>query len=354
MILSSAEDTDLMFIKKALSDRKLEPCPLPNFREMPHAYEETERWRRIVERYKWGAIIFLSDKEEDEHFTLVAIGEVDLVAGRVTDSERSATFPVPWYEQLAKHFRPLERTGARIPVPKCLGHYYGDYTCDGGYNPKGQLEPPCAWRDRCVTLLNGCARLRQLPEEVVKDKSAEEVVKLTTKMQEQLGPIPPPPVPDPKQIPVVREEEVKKVEKKTEVSKDFDVAGKLHAELLQRLAAKFPDRALGTDKKALSPGDFLITDRLANSSYISIDCMREKGWPLVLYTVRFKTNGIDVQTCLPVDSELYSAIPKSAVRSWTDGPRRSCVKGVPEVVTVDQMFDVISRMLDSMELPQKK
>ena len=82
MIHLSTKLLDLPFVAGLLRKNKLNNRPVDGFHTMQDYWTENGRWKRVVERYEWGAIVYASDRQRNEHFTAVIEGEFDIQTGR--------------------------------------------------------------------------------------------------------------------------------------------------------------------------------------------------------------------------------------------------------------------------------
>lgn len=391
MIHASKKDTDMGFIAKTLRERGLDPKPLPGFWDLPGAWDDSNRWRRAVERYSWGSIVFLSDRKADEHYTLVVEGELDVKTGVVKSSGKPEPLPVPWYNDLARR---LNMEGAKAPVievPRCLGHHVSDYTCDGGYNPAQQLEKPCAWRSRCIALQGHCAKANCLPAEVLKGKAPDEVARFTAGLlPAELAAAPVAPAAAPSgsaQVALARPQEATPVPATAAKPSPAKPTPKAAAKVAPaaKPAAPVPAAGPNTDamtlfkgiwgglQKALESaglntfvdgrkrkylpsedgaevGDIFLSDRSQTSAYISVYAQPEKGRKVALFAVRLRTGVVGIQLPLEPEHALLSK-HKANVVKWKDGKFLCELKPVPTSVPVQAVCDLILKAIQSGAIP---
>src|SRR4029077_19707512 len=138
MSLMTPKDMDSAFVAKCIAEHKLNPIPKTGFHADPLYWQETERWKRVVERYEWGAAIFCSDRTRGAHATIVAVGSVDLEAGKVGRVGGMQDIQPGWYKEMAMELRDLKRNNGKLQIPPCLGFRAPDHICDGGKNPDTQ------------------------------------------------------------------------------------------------------------------------------------------------------------------------------------------------------------------------
>jgi hypothetical protein len=248
VIRTSSRFWDTAFVARTIRELRLDPKPVNGFAQLPGARWEDADWSRVIESYPWGFVLFLSDKQNKQHATVV----VD----RVTPIGPA----VSWYDQLppvdialldrvpfpdkeqdvpelieqeeddpddlddeAEDAGPddefvdeddydvqpgAESSGAVIPArvepapvsivpttdsrPPCVGfHDELDKTCEGGYiQNTGVLDPPCTWRERCMALQEHCRIQCQTIDKVLKGRSDSDIRRMTETYLEQYGPFP--------------------------------------------------------------------------------------------------------------------------------------------------------------------
>lgn len=377
-ILTSLKPDDNAFVAKAISENALNPNPVSGFHAEPDYWMETERWKRVVERYEWGAVLFISDRERKQHATIVAIGRVDVAKGKVSTQGGWNDIQFGWYHEMAMEFTAMmSKKGVHrvLQVPSCLGYRQPDVICDGGRNASNKMEPPCAWRDRCMAVQFWCVDNNQLQETVLKGKSPEQIVQLTTRLLERAHP---PgrssprttpktaqahePVPAEERPAEAVEESAESAESAAPVQSSQPVVprGKARIEpeqtqaVLDLVASVMTDVAAATGinvsadwtKAAASLGDIYLVDRTANSDYVSI-YRKAKPKPLALASFRIRTRiGYLVQLPLPTTSPLLSGIVQSDVRKWNDGSFQSVVYGVQtEGDRLDHVKSIIASLI---------
>lgn len=367
MIHVSRNEVDLKFISKTLEAQKLAPIPVPGFENLQGWHAEQGRYKRVVERYSWGAVVFLSDRQDDDHYTLVVEGEVNVEAGAVVKDGRTHSFPVAWYPQMAAQLNgSLQKSGMPIKVPGCMGYYEGDYICDGGYNPKGQMEAPCAWRDRCMLIQGACARAGRLPEEMLRGLKPEEVVRLSAKLK-QTEPIPPDPASAraptaashtvaSKDAPAAKKRHTPKPAPKTQPAQQGDfskasAARSIYEALLARLQLMLPGRSVVHVQSEAKPGDIFVSDRTSNSDYIAVYIIPSGGRKINIFAARLRKGCIAVQLPVPADHAMFSNL-KAGVETWLDGKWVSVLRPVPDVVPFEEVCGILERLVKLLPIPK--
>lgn len=322
MIFTSTKVDDIAFVIRVIREQQLDPRPIAGYEREPDYWCENDRWRRIVERYQWGAVVLLSNREKDEHATIVIVGELDVATGKIkTKNGAHGLAPAfPWYRDLSAEFSTEPK--AQIDVPSCLGYREADHTCDGGLNDKKQLERACAWREHCMALQDEAARRNKLPENVIDGMDGAKIVQLTRRLMEK---------PDGKRV-------QKPVRPTPEAYEVFNGLWKALAEMMA------PRRFVSRREEA-GVGDIFAIDRVDSSGYIRIYCQVESGRPILLTGIRLKAHGgVDLQLPLDPKSALLKDIEAHVV-SWRDGGFLSALKRVPTRVSLEKACDVICAMV---------
>ena len=123
MIANGLEFADRM-VRRFLESGGHDPVPQ---RKTRIEYDDVEM---EIEVYDWGRVFFAKN--------------LDLAVG------------MTWIEQ---HGEPppilpnwLKAARGRVDRPECLGWHEKSTVCDGGMNEDGEIERPCAWRDRCWSI----------------------------------------------------------------------------------------------------------------------------------------------------------------------------------------------------------
>lgn len=367
-IALSRKPQDLAYVAGILRSRALDPKPVPGYAEMPGAWDESSRFKRVVERYGWGSIMFLSDRERNEHATLVIEGEVDLDSGKIkTRTNKVVAIPVAWYKELAEAF-PTKGKPAHLPtlidIPGCLGYHQPDVTCDGGINEHSQVEKPCGWRHRCIPLQRFCADKGSVPEKLLKGKSPEWVVEATAVLVNKYGaPAAPPPLPEGEGSavtalnaePSAAEDAAGSTQARppkathrpksqpSKVSKpeagDVDPEGTLQA-LWSALQAAFPERQWHMGEGEGKVGEVFISDRRNPSGYVSVYARPESGHRVAIMSFRLRRRMAGVQLPIPKGHALLADVDANTV-AWKDGAFLSEVKPVPQAVSVEAVAAII-------------
>lgn len=339
MIMMSNKDMDTSFVAKVIAEHGLDPIPETGFHSANDYWQETQRWKRVVERYKWGGVLFISDRDRRSNATIVAVGKIDLVQGRVSQQGGWQDIQPGWYKEMAMDLANLlKKPTAKLQVPPCLGFRQPDVICDGGKNEHNKMEPPCAWRDRCIGLQKFAQDNNRLQEDLLKGKSPEQIIQLTTRLLTNSGAqvvarhLPPskPATPSAaKPAPAAKQPAAAKT-----ASGIDPVVGKAVMEVVVSVANEVAAAAglkVSADltKHLAAVGDLYLVDRTENSDYISIYQLR-KPKPLALASFRVRARvGVLVQLPIPKTSPLLEPILEADVREWKDGAFQSAVREVP-------------------------
>jgi hypothetical protein len=327
-------EVDVRFVSKTIQARNLEPIPLANFTESDDWHCETSRWKRIFERYSWGGVLFISDRDEDEHYTMVVEGNLDLGTGVIQSGESRVTVPVSWYHRMALIFsETLQKSGRAAKIPPCLGSYQGDHVCDGGYNPRGQMEAACAWRDRCILLQGHCVASKKTPAEVIGKLPTEEIIRFTSRLIETNPPVTPPLASRAPVVPAVAavqqaaEAKAKNVVKKPSVKKnvlvgptsptDFDTT--LLDVLKAAVISKLPTVKF-TDKSSAKPGELYFQTAVGYETLYMKKDESDKGRDKGIFIVMLqKSPSISLRMCLPASHAALSGLPGVKNMTKSDG-----------------------------------
>jgi hypothetical protein len=317
VIYTSTKYQDLAFVARTIREHSLSAKPIAGYNQAPDYWNETDRWRRIVERYQWGAVVFVSNRQKDDHATLVIVGEFDVTTGAVEAGAQKVA--VGWYKELAAAFSAA--SSGEIKVPPCLGYREPDHVCDGGLNEHKQMERACAWRDRCIALQEAAGRAEKLPEELCAGMDAPQIVQLTNRLMAGDG-----------------KRAQKPVRATPEAQAVFDGLWKMLGESLA------PRRFVSRREEA-EVGDIFAIDRVESSGYIRIYCAVAAGRPLLIAGVRLKAHdGVDLQLPLDPKSALLKDVEAHVV-SWRDGGFQSALKRVPTRVSLEKACDIICAMI---------
>lgn len=366
MIHVSMKLMDLAFVATTLRKHNLQGRPVDNFHMDEGYWLENPRWKRVMERYTWGVIMYASDRKNGDHFTAVIEGDFDPATGMAGADK----LDVSWYEELVNSF---EATVAdKIEVPNCIGWHEADPTCDGGLNTAGEIEQACGWRGRCIPFQAHCAKLGKEPNELLNGKTPEEILALTGRLRGNAPAAPPPAAtpeasakveaknaaehadvaPVPIQAPTVSSP--KAASKKAAPAKPAQPAAKSAPKLSAKPAEPYKSpwaseryaealplvTALWTailtawgkssfvDISAAKAGDLFVKDRTQKSDYISVYMKREKGVALALCSVRLRKGGrisIQLPIALNAARHAYKEVGAS-VEGWADGQFKSVVR----------------------------
>jgi hypothetical protein len=337
MMFMSLKADDTAFVAKALAENQLDPNPETGFHARPDYWQENVRWKRVIERYKWGGVLFITDRDRRSNATIVAVGQLDLQQGRVSTQGGWVDFKPDWYKEMAHELTKLSKgDGAKLQIPPCLGFHSPEVTCDGGKNDIGMMEPACSWRDRCRALQKFSIDNDRMQEVLLKGKSPEQIIQMTTRLLANSGSLATP----------ARAEPKAKKEPKTPAEAKQATAG------ARGTQATDPDQAQGVyavvasvarevasaaglnvsadmSKTAAAQGDLFLVDRTANSDYISI-YQAHKPKPIALASFRVRARvGVLVQLPIPKSSPLLEPIVEADVREWKDGAFLSAIREVP-------------------------
>lgn len=101
---SWAKKHDVEFIQRVIADRQLDPKPVEGCHQFDDYLQKAGDDVRLIERYKWGCIMFL--KYKGKCCTLVIEGKLNALEGLVYgDKGGREHLPVSWYKYLAKSLR---------------------------------------------------------------------------------------------------------------------------------------------------------------------------------------------------------------------------------------------------------
>lgn len=330
MILLSARELDLKFLASAIRDQRLDPRPIEGFHAQPDYWCESERYRRVVERYRWGAVVLLSDYERGQHATLVLTGPFDLERGTATTTPgHNGPIPVSWYPELAAALARSTKQATRA-IPPCLGFHENDHVCDGGTDPEsGRIEEACAWRDRCLALQAHAIERNVFQEDVLRGRSPDEIVVLTAELLRKK--------PEPKTI---EDQPVRSI---------TDRASLLAAtrEYIRSIAAQ-AGACIASDERAAKRDDLFILDRTGSSDYLSLHQVEStrKRKPIALFRLRPSVNAFHVHLPLKPTHPWLTSIARSDVMPWKLGVWHACVYRVePGEHRADLIRDLIVKLI---------
>lgn len=348
MILQSAKDMDTAFVSRVLTEHRLEPKPNAGFNAEPTYWQETGRWRRVIERYPWGAVIFMLDRQSERAATVVAIGKVDIDKGRVSTQGGSHPISIAWYQEMAMELKSAPSPD-RLEIPGCLGFRQSDHICDGGLNRQTRkVEPACVWRTRCIALQEYAIKEGRFQEQILQGKSPAQVVQLTTRLLERGGqtdPLKPAsalhtkPAPAPKPTPAVQAKPAASPRPVThpavaaaDAVRSNLIVGVSKFMLSVAETAGVKVSMDGGKQHALS-GELYLIDRAESSGYMSLYQapleLGETERALALFRIRARKGGYNVEFPLAADSKLYEGIVDNDIKPFQDGKFKSIVNNCP-------------------------
>lgn len=337
---------DVAFVSKAIQEQKLDPMPVTGFHARDNYWQETARWRRVVEEYSWGNVMFLDDVERGMHATVIAIGKLDLETGRVLNGTSYKQIPIGWYSDLTSGLKSLA-TQVQLQIPPCLGFHENDHVCDGGMNVQTKrAEPPCSWRSRCTALQGLAVDQGRLQEDILRGKSPEQIVQLTTRLLErkQGHDVTAPSHPAPKAQPAKQEG--------TKAKPPAEGPGleQIVAEATKEVATAC-STTMAADEMSAAAGELFIIDRTEHSDYISVykaqgPKLRPKA--VCSFRLRRRIGGFRVQLPLPQDSPLLEGIVPGEIGQWKDGAFQIVVNDViPGQRRMDHIKNVMAALVRS-------
>jgi len=335
MMLFSVKADDLSFVAKCIADNKLDPNPKTGFHSESDYWQETNRWKRVIERYPWGAVLFITDRDRKSSATIVAVGQLDLVQGKVSTQGGWVSFKPDWYPEMAGELAAFVK-GKKLEIPPCLGFHAPMVVCDGGKNENNKLEGPCSYRDRCIALQKFCIANSRPQEKLLSGKSPEQIIQLTTRLLSNQGSSVIARTPA---VPKAKSQSAEPKQKTaTAAAKATPVTDPAQGQAVYQLVASVAREvasAAGLNvsadmgKTAAAVGDLYLVDRTENSDYISVYQNRKpKSIAIASFRVRARV-GILVQLPIPKTSPLLEPIVADDVREWKDGAFLSAVKEVP-------------------------
>lgn len=325
MILAAPRLWDYAFVSRMVREHQLDatPCAEPR-------WDDGKRWQRVIEPHEWGAVMFLVDREANQHYTLVLVGEVNLDEGTVDDGETKRRIVIPeWYGELAEYFARAPEKDEAIRVPPCLGLHEPDHVCDGGANPQGQVEPVCAWRGRCVAFQEYAEKRGTAPGILLAKLPPDEIVTLTNRLEQQ-------------RLSLRR--------KRPSVPKVNPAAYGIFSDIYRKLGKLMHPRPFRTSKSSAGVGDVFFVDKVATSGYLHIYVQPEAGRAIPLVGIRPKqVGGVDFQMPLPPDHPLLEPYREHVV-AWRDGRFLSAFKRVPTRVPLDDACAVVVQAIEDGEI----
>lgn len=377
---------DLPFISRILRANHLNPIPQQGFYLNPAAWAENGDFKRTIEKYDWGVVIFLSNRKEAMHITIVAVGDFDPATGIV--SSRAGVrhkLPVPWYTDMVRSLGDKKVPQVDIQIPGCLGHHEDDAgtdspVCDGGHNPTKDLtESPCAWKDRCIPLQSHAASLRVLPADILKGMRPEQIVQLTTRLRTDFARRQ---VPVPEALAVIQARKtetqpftqpvplfkfaaevlpaVSQVAKKgvadSEVSGLVLQSGSsaggvvLLQQLWTALQARLPKRHFMSSRDLAKPGNIFLQDRTP-SGYVSLYCEPDEGRRIAIAEIKLKMNKVHALFPFSATHKLLSGTDAKDIK---DGKFISIITNIPGTITIQKLVDIIARSIETRVVPLPK
>lgn len=353
MILQSGKYMDTSFVSRAIEEHKLEPTPVTGFNAEPTYWMENARWQRVIERYPWGAVIFMADRVNARTATVIAIGKVDVERGRVTTQGGQREINVAWYHEMATELKQAGQPD-QLQLPPCLGHRKPDHICDGGLNRETRKhEPACAWRDRCIALQDHAVNTNRPQEQILQGKSPAQVVQLTTRLLERAGKPEPKPVsparaatpakpkPAPRPVASVAGKEPDGFRDKLIMNVSTFTASVAEAAGLKV--------ALSEAKQNALDGELYLINRVNPSGYISLyKADNPEHHALAVFRIRPRVGGYNIQLAIPPTSELLAGIEPSDVKPYKDGKFLTMVSNcTPEGKRMDHIKRIVVAMLEA-------
>lgn len=351
MILVTSREFDKAFVAKIIKEHNLYPAPVPDYQAKPHYWQETYRWRRVIEEYKWGSVMFVTDRIRKVHSTIVVIGRiVDLKTGVIGVRQKRERILLSWYAELGKALADAKGQ-VQFNIPPCLGLHEQDHVCDGGVNAKtGLAEPACEWRSRCIALQSFCLEQGKSAEDVIKRKSPEQIVQITEKLLQR-------------KLPSVNT--IKSAPLPSYTSNGTPVmynVTQIHAQIVSSLAssvrkiaariAKECSVALAESRELARDGDLFVIDRTKNTDYVSVYLASSVGRPIPLasWRLRVRKRCFRVQFPLNPDDPLFAGITTGDVTPWRDGPFRAVVNDVsPDTLRCEHVVRIIKELISRSE-----
>jgi hypothetical protein len=324
MIVLELTRKDSVFVAQQLRTLRLSPVPVDRCSDAPDYRWQDGEWERVVERYPWGAVLYVDCPTA--HATVVAVGVVDVRVGTVIDaSGQQEALPLPWYAELARRAMVPE-----ITIPQCAGYWVSGVTCDGGANETTkQTEDACGWRRRCRLIQAHLLKLDVDPGTYVRRYGPDALKRLLERLDKSSGASPATPV---AKKPVKRRKTRRKKsatpqEKRTRryapLRQCVDrFCAILSAELLQRHGVYWCAKRTA----AVRAGAIYAADRTETNVYVTLYLRRVSGRPYKLAVLRLApiNGGIDVQLpCVATPEGMPDGLRCGL---WRDLPMRSVVR----------------------------
>jgi hypothetical protein len=351
---------DTAFVSRAIEEHRLEPSPVAGFNADPTYWMETERWKRVVERYPWGAVIFMTDRKHARAATVIAIGKVDLDKGRVTTQGGQQPITVGWYHEMVSELKQAQQPD-QLQIPPCLGYRKADHICDGGLNRAiRKVEPACAWRERCIVLQEHAANTNRQVEQVLQGKSPTQVIQLTTRLLERAGkaeakpverhdhkPVKQPAAAKPKPVAPTRQPAVPAA-KEPDGFREQLIAN-VSTFTASVAAAAGLKVALGETKQNALDGELYLVNRVHPSGYISLyQAATPDHRALAVFRIRPRVGGYNIQLAIPPTSDLFHGVEPTDIRPFKDGKFLSIVNNCPpEGRRMDHIRRILLAMLEA-------
>lgn len=327
MIWVSTRLHDELFKVRTFRNERLTPTPVGDHWKTEGAFFENASFKRIVEKYPWGAVLYLTSRKHGQHFTIVARGEVDVWSGKVVEGDATMQLQdfVPWYDTMVREECPPASAAPQLALnnkPDCIGYHAGAEAsdedrviCDGGVNAEGAVEPACSWREDCINFQAWCGKEGREPQSFLEGKSKEDQAKIVLAIAR--------PKPQPVKPPKASKVEVKVPEddgapklpdvrplRKTATG-PAPISGE---ELMNRTRAltnaatrifngiaRQTERALVRERGLAQVGDFFITDRRVRSKYLALYAQNRKGRATPIMSTRLRPQQMVLAIQLPVD-----------------------------------------------------
>lgn len=329
MILHTGNQNDVAFVAKVIREHKLEPTPVTGFHSKDTYWQENERWRRVVEEYPWGCVMFIDDKERGMHATVVTTGKFDLATGKSSHG----MIPMAWYHDMVSELKQLTAKTV-LQIPPCLGFHECDHVCDGGIHPQTkQAEPECYWVKQCQALQSFSLNQKREPEEVLRGKSPEAIIQMLTRMLEHK------PSGQAHVAAMANASAARGNKPHTEYPNTSlpDFVKELAREVAEacgvclHLTNSVAQLDRIVEDVAAKAGDLLVVDRSTNSDYVSVYKARDgrpRAKAICSFRLRRRIGGFRVQLPLPKDSQLLEPIVSADVGLWKDGAFQTVVNDV--------------------------
>jgi hypothetical protein len=316
----SRKSCDWAFVRDAIKNQGLNPCPMMGFHERDHYWSEDANHLRVIEDYDWGNVIVVESRgKKTKGATLVCQGKFVHQSGVLEcfrPGEESKPIHiktlVAWYEEgIIKAKKERRENG--VVLPCCFGNHEAGPICDGGLNRNThQCEVACRWRKMCKGLMNYCDEQNTVPEQVISQQPAHEVIALCKGLSEPddntyLG--------DPVALTGTRNQGAEKKSLPDDRSKGRTIVSDLlNAFWKGATEAGFTGRTLfqlKSDKlpKRVRTGDVIVIDRTRTKSrYYSAFCQPPGGTigscsRIPIATIKPRPMKKEIQVELPVSLE---------------------------------------------------